>query len=378
MFTSPHLCRFTERIRVAGSEIPKRDVARLFRKVSDLPFTLTFFERAALMAFCHFAEQEVDVAVVEVGLGGRLDVTNLIRPEVSVICQVAHDHTAYLGTQLSRIAWEKAGILKPGVPAVLAPGETDEVRGVIERMAEVRGTPVFWHPEDLNLEPAPPDGPFVYQGPGGPLSLPGLALPGAHQLKNAACALAAVSLLQQKMPSLDVTDEAKTKGLKVVRWPGRMEFIDGVAQARILLDAAHNPAGAEALARTLETLEYDRLVMVTGVMEDKDAAATMDKLLPFADEVIFTRVAYYRGKSPKEMRKRLAPADKPSTAVPDVAGALDLAAGNAREGDLILVTGSVFLMGEARAHLLGEPVDPFQVTDPVSPDPKAAAPSNVK
>lgn len=371
LFTSPHLCRFTERIRVEGREVARDEVCRLYDRVSETAPELTFFERTALMAFSYFAEQEVDIAIVEAGLGGRLDVTNLLEPEVTVITQVSFDHTAYLGRQISRIAWEKGGILKPGVGAVLAPGDSPEARTSLARIAEARGASPRWHGKDFDLSPVedsaatPSQGPWLYRGPGGPLRVAEVGLEGAHQLTNAATALAAAGELALAT-RFSISDEARLSGLSSVRWPGRSELLVAEDGTRFLLDAAHNPGGTEALVDLMKETDHEKVLLVTGAMHDKDVKASIAPLAPHTDRLILTRASYYRAAPIERMRALLGDGGETASAAEPVAEALALARKEAGPKDLVVVTGSVFLLGEARALLLGEQTDPYQVTDPVT------------
>ena len=370
LFTSPHLNRFTERIKVSGEEIPEGSVVELFQKISRLDPDLTFFERTALMAFVHFQLSEVDVAVVEVGLGGRLDVTNLVQPVVTGIMQIAADHTAYLGRDISRIAWEKAGILRPGVPAVMAPGESKEAVEVLKNMSHARGAKSYFWNRDFKMVSrageGEGDGPWEYWGPGGPLTVQELSLRGEHQVRNSASALALTGLLGG---DLKVSESAKLGGLSKVRWPGRGEVFTHSEGCRVLLDACHNPAAVLALKRLLRQLNYRKLHVVVGAMSDKDLEATLVPLVEEAETAIITRAAYYRSCAAEELIKRLQSKTSSTSfsVVTPVEKAVEVGVRRSSPEDLVVVTGSVFLVGEARSTLLGEKTDPFQVTDPVHP-----------
>ena len=383
LFTSPHLNRFTERIRINGEEIHETDVVELFDEVSRLDPDLTFFERTALMAFTHFARNKVDVAVVEVGLGGRLDVTNLVRPVATGILQIGADHTAYLGREISRIAWEKAGILRPGVPLAMAPGESPTAQEVLRRMAKVRGAPVHEHGKDFQLSPvgpvAAPSSPMEFHGPGGPLKVPGVGLMGAHQHQNAAVALTLTGLLPAP---LQVSPEARIGGVSEVRWPGRGELLRDAKGKRVLLDAGHNPDGVRALSRLVGEIPHENLHVVVGAMGDKDLEATLSPLVGIADSVVVTQAAYYRACGAEELRKRVLPLTKKAEVLSQTPtrAAIEVALQRAKKDDLVVISGSVFLLGEARGALLEEGSDPFQVTDPVyqPPRPRSQEPSPPK
>ncbi len=364
LFTSPHLNRFTERIQVAGRQIPEQDVVRLFNLVSEVGPHLTFFERTALMAFQWFAEQRVDVAVVEVGLGGRLDVTNLVQSEVSVICQIALDHGAYLGNDLERIAWEKGGILQAGRPTILCPGPRPGPRRVLADLASALACPVTWVPDQVSIQDEPGGGLRLLRQ-GASIDLAGLGLAGPHQRLNAAAAAAAVLELGPRIGRSDLSDFV-SQGLEDTRWPGRFEQVTTAKGRRFVLDAAHNPAGMQALLEAVSDLQYARLIVVAGSMFDKDVRALLSPLVARAHQVLFTKASYYRAADPNRLAA-LFPQDSLRIATfPDVSEALEKAQDMASAEDLVLVTGSVFLLGEVRHWLVGARSDPFQVTDPLA------------
>ncbi len=359
LYTSPHLQRFTERIRVDGAELAQAEVAALAARVLDAAPTATFFEVATVMAFLAFAERGVEVVVLEAGLGGLYDSTNIVEsPLATVVTGVALDHTDVLGPTLAHVALQKAGIWKPGAPAVLACDDAG-ARRLLEDEAQRVGAPAYVVGRQIEVMAEVMAGAtslgdsLVYRGPGGPLTVDRLALAGEHQVTNAALALAAVALAAERA-RWPISDEARVRGLSTARWPGRLERIGDV-----LLDAAHNPDGARALARSLPRLAAGRPVtLVFGVVSDKDAAAMLAPLQPLVARVILTSPPSPRARDPETLRA-LAPG---ATVFPSVAGALDAAcAGNG----LVVVAGSIFLVAEARRLLTNEPSDPLVVQDPL-------------
>ena len=332
LYTSPHLVRFTERIAVAGREIARADIVRAVDEVERAAAgePLTFFEIATLAAFQHFREQSVEVAVVEVGLGGRLDATNLLpAPLACVLCSLALDHQSYLGGDLKSIAAEKAGIIKPGCPVVAALPEDPAAAQVITERAAAVGAPLRFLGRDFDARDVPP-----------------LALAGAHQRHNGALAKAAL-----EAAGLGVSPDALARGFREVRWPGRLERLGDV-----LLDCAHNPDAAAALALTL--VEPPSLVF--GALADKDAAGMLAALAPKAARIWLTAPPSPRAADPAALA-----ALWPGARVePDPAAAL--AAARAR-GGTVLVTGSTYLVGAVRALLTDEPADPIMVADPLRP-----------
>ncbi|HMI86120.1 MAG TPA: folylpolyglutamate synthase/dihydrofolate synthase family protein [Polyangiaceae bacterium] len=333
LYTSPQLVRFAERIQVGGEPVSDDQLVASLEGVLDRFPELTFFETATVAAFVLFADTKVELAVVEVGLGGRLDATNVLEaPRATAITRIALDHTDRLGSDLASIAREKAGILKPSVPAVLGPLDAismTEVRAVAERV----NAPLRLTAGDDELAS------FVARHP------PGLA--GAHQIENAQVA---VALAQE----LALPIAAMARGLGEARWPGRMETL-ATAEGPVLLDAAHNPDGARALAFALATEARDpaQVALVFGAMADKDAFTMLTTLAPHALHRFYVSPEGRRAIDPAELR-----ASHSGVVAADVPDALARARATVGPEGLILVTGSIFLVGAVRAHLLGLPRDP--------------------
>jgi dihydrofolate synthase/folylpolyglutamate synthase len=333
MFTSPHLCRFAERIQIAGYPVDDDTLARTLERALDGAPDLSFFETATLAAFLAFRDAKVDLAIVEVGIGGRLDATNVLpRPRAAAITRVALDHTDRLGPTLVDIAREKAGIAKPGLDLVLGPMAAD-VRAAIEEVARSHSATTTEAGESAvaHLE---------------------IAVEGDFQRDNARVAA-------ELGARIGAGPEAIARGLTTVRWPGRLERIEGAllgAPARsFLLDAAHNPDGAEALARHLRSLGIppSEIALVFGTLGDKDWPAMLDLLAPATATRVY--VAPQGGSRPAIDPALLAARHTGATA-PDVAAALERA--SAGGASLVVVAGSLVLVGEARALLLGLPRDP--------------------
>jgi len=348
LYTSPHLCRFTERVQIDGREISPSELARLVGRVLEVEPGLSFFEAATAAAFCYFAEQRAAMVVVETGLGGRLDATNVITPRVSVLTRIDLDHTELLGTERAAVAREKAGIIKRGVPVVSAPAAPEVERVLRSRCVEV-GAPLLLAGERFTLER---DGRGLsFRGPTLQLGGLRLALVGDHQLENAALCLAALDLLRQHGMALSA--DSLVAGLAEVRWPGRMEWVDG----NTLLDGAHNASGAEVLARAIRPRAPFRLVM--GLLGPKEPLSVIAPLRPLAARAVFTRPRSSRAIAP-EVLAGLVPG---SEVAPDLATALRV---GSRDTIPTLITGSLYLVGEARGLLLGEPCDPVRIADPIA------------
>jgi dihydrofolate synthase / folylpolyglutamate synthase len=361
LYTSPHLVDFRERIRVNGEMIPESRVAELTDQLQALhqpELSPTFFEYTTAMAFQHFADTAVDVAVLEVGLGGRFDATNVVTPMACAITTIALDHQVYLGSTLSSIAFEKAGIIKPGVPVVLGRLE-DDAWQTIEQVARERQAPVFRIGEHFYTEGEEPQQ-FSYGGVR--MRYDGLTcvLAGRHQLDNAACALA---LLEAAAPrGIVITSEAARMGLQSVSWAGRLEVVD--RRPMILLDGAHNPAAATALADYLT--RADRLhpsrpvILVLGMMRDKDHRGFVEPLRSLVDEVVLTQADFPRSATAQELQSSLGDLLPHPHVMPSLSDAMALARQLATPDGLVCVTGSLMLVGECKAWLHGRVCSPLR------------------
>ncbi|RPH81695.1 MAG: bifunctional folylpolyglutamate synthase/dihydrofolate synthase [Nitrospiraceae bacterium] len=361
LYTSPHLVEFRERIRVNGEMIAESRVAELTEQLQPLcqsDLSPTFFEYTTAMAFQHFADSGVDVAVFEVGLGGRFDATNVVTPMACAITTIALDHQEYLGNTRSSIAFEKAGIIKPRVPVVLGRLDDDAWR-TIEQVATERQAPVFRIHENFHTEGEEPQQ-FSYHGLG--VHYDGLtcALAGRHQLDNAACALA---LLEAAAPQgIAVTSDAVRAGLLAVNWAGRLEVAD--RRPTILLDGAHNPAAATVLADFLAGSDRSHpsrpVILVLGMMRDKDHRGFVEPLRSLVDEVVLTQANLPRSATARELHTSFGDLFPQSHVVPSLSDAMVLARQLAAPDGLVCVTGSLMLVGECKAWLQGCMVSPLR------------------
>ncbi|MFZ5775014.1 MAG: bifunctional folylpolyglutamate synthase/dihydrofolate synthase [Thermodesulfobacteriota bacterium] len=373
LYTSPHLCSVRERFRIGDRYISEEQFARQASRIREVlgENQITYFEFTTALALLWFAEEQVDVAILEVGMGGRLDATNVVMPLVSVITNVTMDHEQYLGDTLAAVAGEKAGVIKPGVPVVSGVAE-DDSRKVVEAKAAELGAPLFLLGRDFSAERLG-EGAWRYHGIDGRV-VDGLRclLKGDYQIDNAAIALATLSQISGPLP---VAGEDIRQGLLAVRWPGRLEHFclrdgqpcpcpeeDGAGSPdlrRFLLDGAHNPDGVESLAAALrEEFRYRRLILVWACMADKDMAKTLRVVAPMAESIVFTRPESERSATPEQLASLLAEADRPkAVAAATVAEALERATALATADDLICVAGSLYLVGAARGLLLGSLVD---------------------
>lgn len=300
LYTSPHLVDFRERIRVNGAEISEKDVVRLGEELretmelmasEDREKQLTFFEFTTGLAFEYFKEKCVDIAVIEVGMGGRLDATNLILPEVSVITRIGLEHTNYLGKTIPEIAREKAGIIKQGVPVVTCERKP-EALSVIMSACERKGASLARIGKDFdvsNLSVSLDGTAFDYSGQT-KLSKIRIGLLGAHQAENAAAAVAAIEALRNK--GFKITDDNIRKGAETTKWPGRLDVVS--RKPLLIFDGSHNPDGALATASVLEKLEATPLTYVLACMDDKDARGIVKAIAPTAARIVVTQTAYKR------------------------------------------------------------------------------------
>lgn len=357
LFTSPHLHRLTERVQIDGREVSRRRLAESLRRVvaaveGEPGLELTFFETMTAVAADRFAADGLDLAVWEVGLGGRLDATRLAPARVVVVTSIGLDHQKILGRSLAAIAEEKLALIRRGCVAVGGALRPD----IAARMAEVaRASRAPCWLQGRDFEPLP-RGEARFDLAGRVGSIEGLPLPlrGAHQAGNAAVAAAACLALGRR--GVPIPAEAIRRGLGRVRWPGRLEL---VRDGRALLDVAHNPEGARALAAALGPLvrERGKVVLVFGAMRDKDVAGIARPLLPLARQVLLAAPVLARALPPTEFPPSVA-----GRAMPSVAAAADEALELAGPDGLVVVTGSSFVVAEARAHLLG-----LRRTDPSIP-----------
>lgn len=335
LFTSPHLVSFRERMQVNRQWISAAEVVALLEKIRPWLATFpaeqhpTFFEVVTVMALLHFAQQRCELVIWETGLGGRLDATNIVTPLLSAITPIGLDHQAWLGDTLTKIAAEKAGIIKPGVP-VEAAAQPEEA------LAVLRVTAATLH------------APFRALATTTPVALPGpLALQGAHQRQNAALVLRVVEALQSLLP---VTPEALVKGLATVRWAGRLQSLSLATGQKVLLDGAHNPSGLAALAPALPPEEiHSPRVFIVGIMRDKDWQTMCRQLLQIARRIIFIPVGSDRTIDPQTLLAWCC--EQPTAVECRTANSLDAALRMTSPAEELVITGSLYLIGEALALL---------------------------
>jgi dihydrofolate synthase/folylpolyglutamate synthase len=349
LYTSPHLVRFNERIVVDRQPISDENVLSAYRTVkaaAKVDREPTFFEFATAMAFHEFKCRKVEWAVVETGMGGRLDATNIIHPALSIITNVSVEHREYLGRRISQIAGEKAGIIKTGVPVVTAVRQKTAI-AVVESVAAENSAPLFRLGRDFKMRRSAADT-ATYSGLNFRWRGLKTALRGGHQLENTALALAACDVLS---PVIGVIEsECLQRGLAETRWPGRLEQV--LDRPLTLLDGAHNLIAARTLGRYLKTgLAGRAITLVVGILDDKPYREILSALVPHCRRVILTRPQIDRALPPES----LIPATSELTAdwrvIPNVAAAVSHAINSSKPDDVVCIAGSLYVVGEAKAAL---------------------------
>ena len=348
-YSSPHLVSLTERFRI-NREFIKKDWAdsliRELRAATSQAEPPTFFELTTAMALIYFFRSNIDVGIVEVGMGGRLDATNVIHPMVSVITNIGLEHQEFLGTTLMDIAKEKGGIIKEGVDLVTAVNQPSVI-GLFDSQCRKKGAP-FWRVGHSVRYRRLPSGLLGYYGLTKRYKNLELGLKGRFQYRNAALVLLTVEILERK--GLTVPDEAIRLGLADLMWHGRLEEVS--SDPTIILDGAHNPPAMRSLAHTIANdFDFEGLILVLGVMGDKDISNILREILPLADRVIYTRPTYYRAANPRylmDMAREFGKAGEVHFSIP---AAIDRARDLADKRDLILITGSLFTVGEVKSYL---------------------------
>jgi dihydrofolate synthase/folylpolyglutamate synthase len=333
--------------------ISEADFTALIKRLADFlegrPHP-TYFELTTILALLWFAEQAAEVVILETGMGGRLDATNVVTPQLSIITDISRDHEQYLGTTIAAIAGEKAGIIKPGVPVICSGREADALPVIVDRCQEL-GSPLALFGRDFHGRAEGND--LGYTALDGQTHRYPLVLQGAHQIINTSLALAAVERLHTLLPLSQ--DHIRT-GLGQVRWPGRMELANVSFQGKrlqVLFDGAHNEAGVAQLCQSLQTgYPRERLLLVWGNMADKALGPAFEQLLTLTDELILTRAESERSADPQTLFARLPQTIQGrTTCIEPAAAALQRAQQRATERDLICVAGSLYLVGKIR-HLL--------------------------
>lgn len=358
LYTSPHLLTIRERIQIDGNPITEKEFARLVKnlkpEIEELNRSgglgeLTTYEILTAMTFVYFKEKRVDFQVMEVGLGGRLDATNVVKPEVCVITSISFDHMEVLGNTLAKIAAEKAGIIKPGITVVSAP-QNPEALAVIEKVSREKGarlvkvgTEVTWQRTGFNLSGQS----FKLKGLKGEYDLT-IPLLGEHQLENAAIAVAALESLTDT--EAKVSPDSMANGLAQVYWPGRLHILR--RDPLLIVDGAHNADSAMKLGKALKQyFTFDRAILIAGVSGDKEIAGIVAELSSISSTVIVTAANHPRALAPSRLAAEFSRRGIEPRITGSVKSAVDLALSQAKPGDLICATGSLFVVSEVMEYL---------------------------
>jgi len=356
LYTSPHLDDYAERIQVDGEFITHADLVEMVEEIkphmAGIP-ELTTFEITTALALLYFGKRKVNAAVIEVGLGGRLDATNVIVPVVSVITSISYDHTSLLGDTLTEIAGEKSGIIKPGIPVVSSPQE-EEARVVIEKVAQEHSSQLIQVGRDLLYEEITHSlegqtfrvwSPKKSNEDSVIISIP---LLGPHQMDNAATAYATLDIFSQK--GLTIAQDDILRGFKKVFWPGRFEIVR--LSPPVVLDCAHNRDSAYKLRLTLEEIFPGKsILLIFGASEDKDIQGMLIELMPLVKEMMFVKSFHPRAIEPTKLVDMVQPFGHPYQIVEQIPEALEKAVQIAGDNLIVLVTGSIFVVAEARKYM---------------------------
>jgi dihydrofolate synthase/folylpolyglutamate synthase len=355
LFTSPHLVEVEERIRIGQKLIPRNDFCQhltdLKGRIDELIQSNrllnppTYFEHLCCLAFLYFAEQKADMAVLEVGMGGRFDATNVVRPSASVITSIAAEHQKFLGERLSQIAYEKAGIIRPGVPVVCGVRKGAAYRTIKKRAQELNSP--FWGVFDQKrdfFQQKTEKGHLFRYGLGGEIYTYTPSLLGEHQGRNAATAIVASHVLSQRWKELK--KDKIVYGIETTCWEGRLEVLG--EHPLVLLDGAHNEEGAMALREYVKSFLFSPLILVCAFMRDKKVERIADILFPLTEKVILTHFPYFRAATPEEIQARVPRYRDRIICEPDVSKAYKMGLESAGPGGVVLIAGSLFLAGEVK------------------------------
>ncbi|HUU40244.1 MAG TPA: folylpolyglutamate synthase/dihydrofolate synthase family protein [Desulfatiglandales bacterium] len=348
-YSSPHLVSFTERFRINGELIKKDTAASLIEELKnciDLREPPTFFEFTTAMALIYFSRNNIDIGIIEVGMGGRLDATNVITPVVSVITTIGLEHQKFLGNTILDIAREKAGIIKERVDLATAVNQPFVIR-LFESLCREK-TALFWRVGHDARYRRLQSGLLGYYGMSSRYKDLRLGLRGRFQYRNAALTLLTLEILKKR--GFSISDKAIRSGLACPAWPGRLEQVS--SNPTIILDGAHNISGMRSLAYSITNdFDFQKLILVLGIMDDKDITGMLKIILPYAGRVIYTKPNYYRAADPcylKDMSRGLGKSGEIYSSLP---AAINRARNLADKRDLILITGSLFTVGEAKSYL---------------------------
>lgn len=361
LFTSPHLVRVEERIRIGRSLIPTQSFCNILTSLKEKIEELiaqkkllsppTYFELLTCLALLYFEKQKVDMAVLEVGMGGRFDATNVVNPVLSVITTISREHQKFLGLSLSQIAFEKAGIIKPDVPVVCGV-EVTEAYETIKKRAKDLEAPflgVFDSKSSFQVQKAEREYSFIYETKNNKYRF-SPSLQGEHQGRNAAVVIIAAEQLSENWKKLE--QNKIVEGIEKSRWEGRLEVVSH--NPLVILDGAHNEEGALALRKYIKDFLPSPLILIFAIRRDKKVENVADILFPMAERIILTRFPYFRASSPEEIKEKTSKFQDRVVLEPDVNRAVDLARRSVGPKGSILVAGSLYLVGEIKKRKKGD------------------------
>lgn len=343
-YSSPHLVRFTERFRINRKEISKKKVVELTEEIKSIINPAeppTYFEATTAMAMAYFARENTDIAIMEVGMGGRLDATNIIKPLVSAITNISLEHQSFLGNTLVEIAGEKAGIIKKGVNTIAAATQP-KVSGIFREICAERKAPFFQVGKDIRYRDS--ENGFNYYGLNRKIRNINLLLKGEFQHRNTTLAIGILELLEKKGYKFE--DKNIKNGVEETTWTGRIQVLS--EKPLIVVDGAHNPGAAQVLVKAVKNdFSYKRLILVLGVMMDKDISSIVKEIAGMADHVVCSSPEYFRSASPEELQRVVSKYSKKTEIIKSLPEAILKAGKIAKPDDMILITGSLFTVGEA-------------------------------
>jgi len=356
IYTSPHLVKFNERICVNGRQIPDEEVVKAYEAVHAVDVgerKATFFEITTAMAFHYFSQENVDWAVIETGMGGRFDATNIIKPQVSVITNLSLEHTDYLGSTIKDLAREKGGIIKENTPLVTGVSQPSCLE-ILRQIAGDRSAPFHQYKHDFSMRKNPGKPSYTYQGLFQTIKGIVKPLPGDHQKENLSLALAASELVFEKykarnpIPIYDLSPNLVKEGLSSAKWPGRLEII--MEKPLIILDGAHNLKAAQVLGKHLSRNMADKkLTLVVGILDDKPYEKMLKHLVPCAQRVIITKAKIDRSLETDVLKAAVEKiTNKKIEVIEDVPMAVSHAISTCSEDDAICIAGSLYVAGEAK------------------------------
>lgn len=345
LYTSPHLVSFNERICIDGNQITDNEVIEAYRAVEAVNTgerSATFFEISTAMAFYMFSKKNIDIAIIETGMGGRLDATNIISPVLSIITNISLEHKSYLGNTIKAITTEKAGIIKPDVPVVTGVRQAS-ARSVVKQTALENNAPCYIFGQDFNVRRNGPSGSFTYYG-GSTLRAMKTPLLGRHQIDNAALVLSSCEILNTL--GISISETNIRNGFKSTSWPGRLEMIS--ENPLTIVDGAHNLEAIKKLSAFLnDEFNGKKITLVTGILDDKSYDIMFKNILPLCSSVILTRANSDRSIEPEDLKGAAKKFSENVTVINDIPEAITYAENSSRPEDIICISGSLYVVGEA-------------------------------